>query len=146
MLKGGHAHITFDDAVADFPATLRGKKPGKSPHTAWRLLEHLRIAQHDILEFSRNAKHKSPDWPDGYWPATDQPPSDAAWTNSIKAFRADLRSMMALVQNARTDLLARIPWGDGQTIAREAMLLADHNAYHIGQLVELRRALGNWKD
>ena len=146
MLKGGNAHITFDDAVADFPATLRGKKPGKSPHTAWRLLEHLRIAQHDILEFSRNAKHKSPDWPDGYWPATDQPPSDAAWTNSIKAFRADLKSMLALVKNARTDLLARIPWGDGQTIAREAMLLADHNAYHIGQLVELRRALGNWKD
>ena len=104
------------------------------------------MAQHDILEFSRNAKHKSPDWPDGYWPATDQPPSDAAWTKSVKAFRADLKSMLALVQNARTDLLARIPWGDGQTIAREAMLLADHNAYHIGQLVELRRALGNWKD
>jgi hypothetical protein len=109
------------------------------------LLEHLRLAQWDILEFCRNSRHKSPDWPNGYWPKTDAPPSTPAWSKSIQHFRKDLKSMQDLVANPKTDLYARIPWGDGQTILREALLVADHNAYHLGQLVDLRRLLGAWK-
>jgi hypothetical protein len=110
------------------------------------LLEHIRLAQWDILEFSRNGKHVSPKWPEGYWPAKPTPPSDSAWDESIKSFRADLKAMQQLVDNPKTDLYARSPWGDGQTILREALLVADHNAYHIGQLVTLRRLLGAWRD
>jgi hypothetical protein len=146
LLDGGHAHATFDKTVANLPAKLRGKKVKGAPHTAWHLLEHLRIAQHDILEFSRNPKHVSPPWPAGYWPKTEAPPSAAAWTNSIRNFRADLKAMGALVSSKKTDLLAPIPHGDGQTILREALLLADHNSYHLGQLLLLRRLLGAWKD
>ncbi len=146
LLKGGQAHTTFDDAVADFPPELRGKKPGSLPHSPWMLLEHLRIAQWDILEFSRNAKHVSPDWPSGYWPERDAPTNDAAWNNSVRQFRADLKAMQDLVANKSTDLYARIAWGDGQTILREALLVADHNAYHVGQLVTVGRLLGAWKE
>ena len=110
------------------------------------LLEHLRIAQWDILEFSRNRKHVSPDWPTGYWPRSEAPPTSAAWSASIKRFRQDLKAMQGLVANAKTDLYARIPWGDGQTILREALLLADHNAYHVAQLVDVRRLLGAWPE
>jgi len=145
LLGGGHAHATFDAAVADFPAGLRGKKPKGAEHTAWQLLEHLRIAQWDILEFSRDRKHVSPKWPDGYWPKTDAPPSTAAWNNSIRKFRADLAAMTKLVSEKKSDLFKPLPWGDGQTLLREALLVADHNAYHIGQLVLLRRLLGAWK-
>ncbi len=145
LLKGGQAHATFDDAVADLPADLRGKKIQGLPHTAWMLLEHLRIAQWDILEFSRNANHESPDWPKGYWPNQDAPPSSSAWGKSIKSFHSDLKAMQDLVKNPNTDLYAQIPWGDGQTIVREAMLIADHNAYHIAELVYLRRLMGAWK-
>ena len=108
------------------------------------LLEHMRIAQWDILEFSRNAKHVSPDWPEGYWPRTDAPPTAAAWNASIGRFVKDLKAMQALVKNPKTDLFAKIPWGDGQTILREALLVADHNAYHLAQLVDVRRLLGAW--
>ena len=104
----------------------------------------MRIAQRDILEFSRNRKHVSPDWPQGYWPRSEAPPSTAAWNASIKRFRKDLKAMQDLVANPKTDLYARIPWGDGQTILREALLLADHNAYHVAQLVDVRRLLGAW--
>ena len=145
LLGGGHAHATFDAAVADFPAGLRGKKPKGAEHTAWQLLEHLRIAQWDILEFSRDRKHVSPKWPDGYWPKTGVPPSTAAWNNSIRKFRADLAAMTKLVSEKKSDLFKPLPWGDGQTLLREALLVADHNAYHIGQLVLLRRLLGAWK-
>lgn len=145
LLGGGHAHATFDAAVADFPAGLRGKKPKDAEHTAWQLLEHLRIAQWDILEFSRDRKHVSPKWPDGYWPKTGVPPSTAAWNNSIRKFRADLAAMTKLVSEKKSDLFKPLPWGDGQTLLREALLVADHNAYHIGQLVLLRRLLGAWK-
>jgi hypothetical protein len=110
------------------------------------LLEHLRIAQWDILEFSRNPKHKSPKWPEGYWPKTATPPSAAAWTKSIQRFRADQKAMLDLVVNPKTNLFAKIPWGDGQTILREALLVADHNAYHIAQLVDVRRLLRAWKN
>lgn len=145
LLKGGSAHTTFDDAVEDFPSELRGKKPKGAEHSAWQLLEHLRIAQLDILEFSRNPAHKSPSWPDGYWPATTAPPDNEAWDKSVRAFHRDFSELCALVADESVDLFAKIPHGDGQTVLREALLTADHNAYHIGQLVLVRRLLGAWK-
>jgi hypothetical protein len=144
LLNGGGAHARFDDAVKDVPEKLRGVKP-EGLHSAWMLLEHLRMAQWDILEFSRNSKYAAPKWPDDYWPKTAAPASTAAWNKSVQQFRKDLKAMQDLVANPKTDLYARIPWGDGQTILREALLVADHNAYHIGQLVDVRRALGDWK-
>jgi len=146
LLGGGGAHLNFDKAVAGLSPEKRGVRAPNSPHTAWRLLEHLRIAQWDILEFSRSPKHVSPDWPAGYWPAGDAPPDAKAWDKSVAAFKADLAAMRALVNDPATDLFAKIPHGDGQTILREALLVADHNAYHLGQLVELRRAIGAWGD
>jgi len=145
LLRGGNAHTSFDDAVADFPSTARGKTVNELPYTAWMLLEHLRIAQWDILEFSRNPQHQSPEWPKGYWPKESASPSDSAWTKSVASFRSDLKAMEQLVSDPKTDLYAQIPWGQGQTILREALLIADHNAYHIGQLVVLRRLLGAWQ-
>ncbi len=145
LLKGGQAHATFEDAVKDLPAKLRGARPDNFPHSPWMLLEHLRIAQHDILEFSRNEKHESPKWPEGYWPKNPEPSSADAWTKSVNQFKSDIKAMQELVSNAKTDLFAKIPWGDGQTILREALLVADHNAYHVAQLVDVRRLLGAWK-
>ena len=145
LLGGGGAHAKFDDVIKDLPPKLRGARPAKFPHSPWMLLEHLRLAQWDILEFSRNAKHGSPEWPGGYWPKTEGPPNAAAWNRSIQQFRRDLKAMQNLVANRKTDLFARIPWGDGQTILREALLVADHNAYHVAQLVDVRRLLGAWK-
>jgi DinB superfamily len=145
LLKGGQAHVSISDAVADFPAEKRGVAANGLQHTGWHLLEHIRIAQWDILEFSRDAKHKSPDFPGGYWPKTAEPPNDTAWKKSVDAIEKDLRAMIALVSNPRSDLHAPFPWGSGQTLLREALLLADHNAYHVGQIVDLRRALGTWK-
>jgi hypothetical protein len=146
LLSGGGAHLDFDKAIAGLPPAKRGVRAPNSPHTAWWLLEHLRIAQSDILEFSRNPKHKSPDWPAGYWPQGDAPPDDKAWDKSVAAFKADLAAMRALVNDPKTDLFAKIPHGDGQTILREALLVADHNAYHLGQLVSLRRTIGAWDE
>jgi len=146
LLAGGSAHAKFEDVIKGLPPKLRGAKPANFPHTAWMLLEHLRLAQWDILEFSRNSKHVSPPWPSGYWPKTEAPPSAAAWNKSVQQFQRDLKAMQNLVANRKTDLFARIPWGDGQTILREALLVADHNAYHIAQLVDVRRLLGAWKD
>ncbi len=145
FLAGGNAHVTFEDAIKDLPAKLRGVKPANFPHSPWMLLEHLRIAQWDILEFSRNSKHKSPDWPGGYWPKTEAPANAEAWERSVEQFRDDLEAMQELVNNPKTDLFARIPWGEGQTILREALLVADHNAYHVAQLVDVRRLLEAWK-
>jgi hypothetical protein len=145
LLQGGGAHAKFDDAIEGLPAKLRGTKPPNFPHSAWMLLEHMRIAQWDILEFSRNAKHQSPKWPEGYWPKQEAPPNSAAWEHSVKDFRADLKAMEELVADPTTDLFARIPWGEGQTILREALLIADHNAYHLAQIVDVRRLLGEWK-
>jgi hypothetical protein len=144
LLNGGGAHARFDDAIKNMPEELRGVKPNGLPHTAWMLLEHLRLAQWDILEFSRNSKYTSPKWPEGYWPKTEGPPSSPAWNKSVQQFRKDLKAMQDLVANPKTNLFARIPWGDGQTILREALLLADHNAYHLGQFVDVRRLLGAW--
>jgi DinB superfamily len=146
LLRGGGAHVDFNAAIAKLPAKLRGIRPQGIPHTAWRLLEHMRIAQWDILEFSRNPRHVSPDFPSGYWPKGDAPPDTAAWAKSIKAFRRDLKEMEAVVSSPSTDLFARIPHGEGQTVLREALLVADHNAYHLGELVLVRRLLGAWPD
>jgi uncharacterized damage-inducible protein DinB len=145
LLRGRNAHTDFDTVVADFPSRLRGVKAPGAPYSAWQLLEHMRIAQWDILEFSRDAKHKSPQWPEGYWPKSEVPPNAAAWNNSLRSFRADWKAMAKLVADKKTDLFAKIPHGTGQTILREALLLADHNAYHLGQMVLLRRLLGAWK-
>jgi len=146
LLRGGQAHLTLDAVVKDFPEKLRGVKPTGAPHSAWQLLEHLRIAQRDILEFARNPKHVSPSWPDGYWPETDKPPSEAAWSKTVTAIRQDMEAMQKLVEDPKTDLYAKIPHGEGQNILREALLIADHNAYHIGQILLLRRLLGAWTD
>jgi hypothetical protein len=144
LLNGGHAHATFDAIIANIPSNLRGKKPANYPHSLWMLLEHLRLAQSDILEFSRNPKYRAPKWPDDYWPKTAAPPTPAAWNASIKKFRADLKATQALVKNPKTDLFAKIPWGDGHTILREVLLLADHNSHHLAQIIDLRRLLSNW--
>lgn len=146
LLDGGGAHAKFDDVVKDFPVKLRGQKPTGLPHSPWMLLEHMRLAQLDILGFTRNPKHESPEWPEGYWPKTQAPPSASAWETSIKNFRKDLKAMRDMVEDPKTDLFAKIPGGDGQTILREALLVADHNAYHLGQLVDAKRALGGWKE
>ena len=142
LLKGGGAHADFDSAMGDWPVQLAGVKVANFPHTAWMLLEHMRLALWDILEFSRDSKHVSPKWPGGYWPASEAPADEKAWKASMAAFKKDLRTMEKLVGGRGTDLYARIPWGDGQTILRETLLLADHNAYHLGQLVMLRKSIG----
>jgi hypothetical protein len=142
LLSGKDAHIDFNEAVADFPRELCGKRVPPAPHSAWELLEHLRIAQWDILEFSRDPKHVSPKWPDGYWPPTAEPPAPDSWANSVRQFQDDLDSMRKLVSDPARDLFARIPHGEGQTLLREALVLADHNSYHLGQLVFLRKLLG----
>ncbi|MGB9204084.1 MAG: DinB family protein [Terriglobales bacterium] len=144
LLKGGDAHADFESAVKNFTVNLRGKRPKGAEHSAWEVLEHLRIAQWDILEFSRNSGHKSPEFPAGYWPRTQSPPSEKAWDQSVQAFRKDLEALCELVSDESTDLLAPIPHGDGQTVLREALVAADHNAYHLGELVLLRRILGAW--
>jgi uncharacterized damage-inducible protein DinB len=144
LLRGRGAHLDFEKALADLPPELRGAKAPGLPHTVWQLLEHLRIAQWDILEFSRNPDHVSPPWPEGYWPS-ETAPDDDAWDGAVEAFRRDLQAMQDLVADPKTDLYAKISWGDGQTILREALLVADHNAYHLGQIVSVRHALGAWE-
>jgi hypothetical protein len=145
VLSGQGAHTDFDAALADFPVKLRGVKPEGSPHSAWEVLEHLRIAQWDMLEFSRDPKHESPAWPEGYWPKSARPPDDAAWDHSLKAFHRDLKAMRKLVSDPKSDLFTPFAHGEGQTLLREALQLADHNAWHAGELVFLRRLLGAWK-
>jgi len=142
LLGGGGAHVDFDAAMGDWPVQLAAAKVANFPHTAWMLLEHMRIAQWDILEFSRNPRHVSPAWPGGYWPESQAPPSEKAWKESMAEFKKDLGAVEKLVADARTDLYAKIPWGDRQTILREALLVADHNSYHLGQLVMLRKCMG----
>lgn len=138
------AHATFDKAVADMPADLRGVRPAGWPHSAWELLEHLRLTQHDILDFCRNPGYVEPHWPDDYWPASPTPPSPAAWDGSIEQFNADRAALQALAMDPAIDLFATIPHGSGQTYLRELILVVDHNAYHVGQLIMVRRALGAW--
>jgi uncharacterized damage-inducible protein DinB len=145
LLTAKNAHAELEAAIAKLPPKLRGAKPKGFPHSAWQLLEHIRIANWDILEFSKNAKHASPPWPEGYWPKTEAPPNAAAWDKSVRQVRASMKGMIRLVRSKKTDLFAPIPHGTGQTVLREALLIADHNAYHVGQIVLLRRLLGAWK-
>jgi hypothetical protein len=144
LLKGEGAHAGFESAVKDMPASHQGSRPHGLTHSPWELLEHLRIAQWDILEFTRDAKHVSPEWPAGYWPVSPAPPDSHAWGKSVAAFRTNLDAMVDLVRSESTDLFAPLPHDAGKTVLREALLLADHNAYHLGQLVLVRRLLGAW--
>ena len=139
LLDGKSAHIDLQKVLKEFPVELRNEKPENSPHTPWELLEHLRIAQSDILEFSRDKNHVSPNFPDGYWNKTEA--SEEDWQNSVNQIFDDLKAMRDLVADEKTNLLEKIPHGDGQTILREALLIADHNAYHLGQIVLLQRIL-----
>jgi hypothetical protein len=142
LLEGKGAHLELQAALSQYPESIAGSRvPGVS-HTPWRLLEHMRIAQSDILEFSRKPDHVSPSYPDGYWPETDSPPTASAWAQSVESFLADLEAMRRLVMDPATDLFAPIPWGDGQTVLREALVLADHNSYHLGQLILIGKVLG----
>ena len=145
MIDWNEAHADFASAVADFPAKLRGRVPEGFPHSAWQLLEHIRIALWDMVEFSSNAKHKSPKWPEGYWPKDPAPPKEKAWEQSVNAVQGNLEAMRQLISDPKHDLFAPLPHGSGQTLLREALLIADHNAYHLGQLVLVRRALGAWE-
>lgn len=144
LLLGRGAHVDFDHAIADLPVDVRGAIPDGAAHSPWDILEHMRIAQWDILEFSRNPEHISPTWPEGYWPEDPEPPTKTAWNKSVKGFKSDLGAMTTLVKDPASDLLAPLPHGDGQTLLREALVLADHNAYHLGELVIVRRLLGVW--
>ncbi len=142
MLNMKGAHLNLKEALADFPADKRGVKPPGAPHTAWQLLEHMRFAQEDILDFSRNPKYHEKKWPDDYWPAAEAPPSEVAWNKSVKQFEKDLAEMQDLIADTKHDLLSKIPHGTGQTLLREVLLVADHNSYHLGQIVFLRKTLG----
>jgi hypothetical protein len=146
LLEGGHAHTKFDDAVADFPKQHWGRRPEGVPYSAWELLEHIRLAQEDILRFSQSAEWVSPDWPKGYWPAKPAPEQDGDWNKSVRAIRKDLAEFIAMVRDPARDLHKKFPWGSGQTLIREALLIADHNSYHLGQLVLVRRLVGAWRD
>ena len=146
LLRGGGAHIKFEEVVKDFPAHFINAKVEGVPYTPWQLLEHMRIAQWDIVEFSRTAAHASPEWPEGYWPDKSKEASEDDWRRSVERFREDLRRMEALVEDEAGDLYAALPHGEGQTLLREALLVADHNAYHLGALVTLRRALEAARD
>jgi hypothetical protein len=139
------ARVGFEKAVADIPAALRGKQAAGVPYSPWQLLEHLRITQHDILDFCSNRDYEEIAWPDAYWPRDPSPPSPAAWDDSIRRFREDREALQALAADPKVKLDARIPHGTGQTYLRELILVVDHSAYHIGQLVLVRRLLGDWK-
>jgi DinB family protein len=144
LLRGGNAHVSFERAVANFPEDLRGKKPRGLPYTSWQQLEHMRIAQWDILEYIRNPQHSSPEWPAGYWPG-EAPTARNAWAKSVKSFQADRQALLEMAADPVTDLLARVPADpEGPTILHEMLLVSDHNAYHLGQLIVLRRLLGGW--
>ena len=142
LLEGGQAHVGLDDVTKDWPAELRGVRPPGAAHTPWQTLEHLRIALWDIVEFSRSGDHESPSWPEGYWPPTDAPPSPEAWAESVEGIQRDLAAMQAMISDRQRDLYEPFPWGDGQNLLREALLAADHNAYHLGQLMTLKRLVG----
>ena len=144
ILSWQDAHAGFEKSVEGLASKLRGVRVDGFPHSAWEILEHLRITQHDILDFCRNPKYAEITWPDDYWPKTPAPPSDKDWDDSIASFRDDRAALEALAADDSIDLFAKIPHGDGQTYIRELLLVADHNAYHLGQLVMLRQQLGAW--
>ena len=144
LLMKGEAHADFEAAVKGLPAKLRGAKPKGAEHSPWQVLEHLRIAQWDLIEYGVNPKHESPEFPAGYWPKNATPPSGAAWDKSVESFLKDRKRLCELVRSEKTDLLKKIPYAGGQTLLRQALVTADHNAYHVGEMVLLRRMLGAW--
>jgi hypothetical protein len=144
LLAWGDAHVDYDRAVAGLAPELRGVRPDGLPYSPWELLEHLRITQHDILDFSRNPQYVELSWPEDYWPDSATPPDADAWDRSVAAFHADREALQALAADESIDLFARIPHGQGQTYLRELLLVADHNGYHVGQLVLVRRLLAAW--
>jgi len=146
LLRGGQAHATLDEVVADFPAEHRGKVPAGLPYSAWQVLEHLRLAQRDIIDFSAppTGGYQPMEWPDGYWPKSPEPPAAHAWDATVATIRKDLEIFEALITKPTADLYKPFRWGEGQNLLREALLIADHNAYHLGQLVVIRRLLGTW--
>ena len=146
LLRGGQAHVTFEDAVKDFPVAKRGVVPEGLPYSAWQILEHIRITQRDILEFSAPATggYQPKEWPAGYWPDSIEPPSDKAWDQSIEAITKDREAFEELITKPGVDLFKPFRWGEGQNLLREAMLIADHTAYHLGEIVIVRRLLGIW--
>jgi hypothetical protein len=146
LLRGGQAHMGFEEVVADFPMALINTRPPNVPYTPWHLVEHLRITQWDILEFVRNPKHVSPEWPVGYWPDPSSQATPQQWQASLDSFRKDMRDVEALATDSKTDLYSVIPHGQGQTILREIILVGDHNAYHIGELGILRQVMQAWPD
>ncbi len=145
LLEKGNAHISTEQALKDVPFDLLGERPDNLPYSVWQLAEHIRIAQWDILEFSKSEKHVSPKWPDGYWPKETKPSSESAWQQCVNAISNDLKSFIELIKNAGEDLYKTIEHGTGQTLLKEALVLADHNSYHTGEIVILRRLLGAWK-
>ena len=145
LLAWRAAHATFDDAVEGIPPALRGRAPDGLPYTPWQLLEHLRRTQRDLLDFCTAPSYAERTWPDDYWPPTAAPPSDDAWDGSVAAYRADRAALQALAADPAVDLMDAVPNGDGQTYLRELLLAADHAAYHVGELVVVRRLLGIWQ-
>jgi uncharacterized damage-inducible protein DinB len=144
LLRGEHAHVGLAAAVRNVPPRLRGDRPEGAEHSLWQLVEHIRLALTDILEFSRDPHHVSPPWPEGYWPTAAEPPDAAAWNAALAAIDRDLEAMESLANDPASDLFKPFAHGKGQTLLREVMLAADHNAYHVGQIVALRRRLGDW--
>jgi uncharacterized damage-inducible protein DinB len=140
------AHADFDAAVSDFPSDLRGIVPPGLPYSAWQVLEHIRLAQEDILEFCRNPHYKERNWPADYWPSDAEPPNATAWDASAAAYRRDRKALQAMIRDSKCDLFAKVPIGSGQTFLREFLLVADHTAYHVGQLVAMRRLVGAWAE
>jgi hypothetical protein len=145
LLERGNAHASLDDALKNIPFSLLGEKPANLPYSIWQLAEHIRISQWDILEFSRNAKHISPKWPDGYWPSEVAPGSETTWQKCIETIQADRNAFIVLVKNAGEALDKVFEYGDGQSLLKEALVLADHNSYHTGELIIIRRLLNAWK-
>jgi len=143
LLLGGSAHISLKDALEGLKPELRGVKPAHTPYSIWQLVEHIRIAQWDMLQFSKDAEHKSPKWPEEYWPAESAPEDDDAWQGSLQQINSDLDEFIELLEHS--DICQELPHGTGQTILREALQIADHNAYHIGEIIAVRRVLNNWK-
>ena len=144
LLRGGNAHMTFDQAIADFPPEHFNTKPPNVSYSFWHLLEHLRIAQWDILEFVRRPEHASPAWPKGYWPHPDAQADQAAWDTTIRKFHADLQALQVMAENPEVNLTAPLPHAPDYTVLRELLLVADHNAYHIGEFGILRQITGLW--
>jgi uncharacterized damage-inducible protein DinB len=146
FLRGGQAHADLKSVVDDFPVKARGVVPEGAEHSAWQQLEHIRLALHDLLDFSTNPNYVQPEWPDAYWPKEPAPADDASWDASVRALKKDLADFEKLVGEPESNLYATIPWGQGQTLLREVLLAGQHTSYHLGQIVLLRRLLGAWKD